>query len=152
MRVLSLAALLFLLFPSADLSADEGEWSELGNGWKVMVTSIEEKSSLRKAFGGEVHPEGEFLVVEMKTQVTPEAYKKKVLLVVDRETTFIVDENGKRYPMCGCFMGGAYMTGIVGRGIRGPENLKLVFDVPKECAGLKLLLMPDTHLIKLSAE
>ncbi len=150
MRILSLAGVLFLLFSSAALSAEEGEWSELGNGWKVMVTSIEEKSSLRKAFGGEVHPEGEFLVVEMKTQVTPEAYKKKVLLVVDRETTFTVDENGERYPMCGCFMGGAYIAGIVGRGIRGPEKLKLVFDVPKECAGLKLLLMPDTPLIKLS--
>ena len=150
MRILCLAGVLFLLFSSAALSAEEGEWSELGNGWKVMVTSIEEKSSLRKAFGGEVHPEGEFLVVEMKTQVTPEAYKKKVLLVVDRETTFTVDENGERYPMCGCFMGGAYIAGIAGRGIRGPEKLKLVFDVPKECAGLKLLLMPDTPLIKLS--
>ena len=150
MRIFSLACVLFMLFSSAALSAEEGEWSELGNGWKVMVTSIEEKSSIRKAFGGEVHPEGEFLVVEMKTKVTLEAWKKKVLLVVDRETTFTVDENGKRYPMCGLFMGGAYMAGIVGKGIRGPEKLKLVFDVPKKCAGLKLLLMPDTPLIKLS--
>jgi len=150
MRILSLAGVLFLLFSSVALLAEEEEWSELGNGWKVMVTSIEKKSSLKKAFGGEVHPKGEFLVVEMKTQVTPEAYKKKVGLVVDRETTFTVDENGKRYPMSGCFMGGAYMAGIVGRGISGPEKLKLVFDVLKKCAGLKLLLMPDTPLIKLS--
>ena len=96
------------------------------------------------------HPEGEFLVVEMKTQVTPEAYKKEVLLVVDREKTFAVDENGERNPMCGLLMGGAYMAGIVGRGVRGPEKLKLVFDVLKERAGLKLLLMPDTSLIKIS--
>jgi hypothetical protein len=150
MRILGLAALFFLLFPNAAPAAEEGEWNELGNGWKVMVISIEEESSLRKAFGGEVHPEGEFLVVEMKTQVTPEAYKKKVLLVVDRDTTFVVGEDGEKHPMCGCFMGGTYMDGIVGRGIRGPENLKLVFDVPEESPGLKLLLMPDTPMIRLS--
>ena len=150
MRILSLAGVLFLLFSSVALSAEKGEWSELGNGWKVMVISIEKKSSLRKAFGGEVHPEGEFLVVEMKTEVITEAIKKGVLLEVDREKTFAVDENGERYPMSGLFMGGAYMAGIVGKGIRFPEKLKLVFDVPKERAGLKLLLMPNTSLIKLS--
>ena len=150
MRIFSLACGLFLLFSSAALSAEEGEWSELGNGWKVMVTSIEKKSSLRKAFGGEVHPEGEFLVVEMKTRVTLEAYKKKVGLAVDRKTTFAVDKKGKRYPMSGLFMGGAYTAGIAGMGISSAEKLKLVFDVPKESVGLKLLLMPDTPLIKLS--
>jgi len=146
------------------------DWHDLGNGWKVNILSIERTIFLEalvpfnpqrlppKKWAQTVIPDGMFLIVTILADVEEEAYGK-VLLLLTRDSTFLIDNKGEKFSMKGFLsgktgrMGKIYDPAIIGRGESGspkePITRRIFFDVHIKSKGLKLVVMKNTPPIEI---
>lgn len=149
---------------------DHSDWHDLGNGWKVKILSVERTYYLEalRPFNPQrlpppklvqtVRADGAFLIVTILADVEEEAYGK-VLLLLTRDSTFLIDNKGEKFSMKGFLsdktgkMGKIYDPAIIGRGESGspkePITRRIFFDVHIKSRGFKLVVMKNAPPIEI---